>query len=294
MYLWSIIHGRQQWLMLAFCFVDNELVKPTMNSSLQTLELLSQQIRDMETVNRPVRAGISSGSRAMDRLLPCGGYACGSMLELVRNQSGSGAFSLALMIAKQAMVNGKYLIVLDPYRQLYPVALPALGIPIERVIALQPNHHADAIWSMDQAFRCSAVGAVIAEVGHLEDRAARRLQLAAEQGGGLGILMRDPVSARNQPSWSDVQWMVRKSTSRFASALSSTQLSSTQDARWFDMELMRCNGGRAGARLTVGIDASGQWIEAPTRNEARHEHASTVHLAAELAKPAHRRHEAAG
>ena len=265
--------------------------EPPESSTFQKLEQLSRQIREMETAGRPAQECISSGCRTMDRHLPHGGYARGSMLELLRSGPGSGVSSIALMIARQAIVDGKYLVVIDPQRQFYPPAMKSLGIPLERIIALQPANHADAIWGLAQVLRCSAVGAVIAEVGPLEDRVARKLQLAAEQGGGLGIFLRDARSARSQPSWADVQWLVRSATPEHNTHNLEMQ---HQDVRWFNLELARCSGGRTGARLTVGVNGHGQWIDAPTTQGARREHASALHLAAQLAQPARRSREIAG
>ena len=265
--------------------------EPPESSTFQKLEHLSRQIREMETAGRPTQECISSSCRTMDRHLPHGGYARGSMLELLRSGPGSGVSSIALMIARQAIVDGKYLVVIDPQRQFYPPAMKSLGIPLERIIALQPANHADAIWGLAQVLRCSAVGAVIAEVGPLEDRVARKLQLAAEQGGGLGIFLRDARSARSQPSWADVQWLVRSATPEHNTHNLEMQ---HQDVRWFNLELARCSGGRTGARLTVGVNGHGQWIDAPTTQGAHREHASALHLAAQLAQPARRSREIAG
>lgn len=261
-------------------------------TAFQKLEQLSRQIREMETAGRPDRECISSGCRTMDRHLPHAGYARGSMLELLRSGPGSGVSSIALMIARQAIVEGKYLVVVDPQRQFYPPAMKSLGIPLERVIALQPTNHADAIWGLAQVLRCSAIGAVIAEVGALEDRVARKLQLAAEQGGGLGIFIRDARSVRAQPSWADVQWLVRAATQEHNPQHNLEM--QQQDVRWFNLELTRCSGGRTGARITVGVNGHGQWIDASSTQGARHEHASALHLAAQLAQPTRRSREIAG
>ena len=261
-----------------------------MNHPSKTLDLLAQQIREMETANRPSVESIGSGCASMDRCLPNRGYACGSMIELVRTAPGAGVSSLALMIAKQAIEKGKYLLVLDSQKQLYPPALQSLGVPLERVIVIHPGNHTDAVWAMDQGLRCSAVGAVIAEVGQLEDRVARRLQLATEQGGGLGILLPDRLASRSHPSWADIQWLVREAQE--SPALGSDAL--IDSPRWLDLMLTRCVGGRVGARLTIGMDANGKWVEAPNKSKANHEQASTLRLAAELAKPANRRREVAG
>ena len=257
------------------------VLEPVEVSAFQKMEDLTRQIREMETAGRPDQARIPSGCHAMDRHLPHGGYARGSILELLRSGSGTGVTSIALLIARQAIVEGKYLVVVDPQRQFYPPAMKSLGIPMERVIALQPTNHADAIWGLAQVLRCPAVGAVIAEIGTLEDRIARKLQWATEQGGGLGVFIRDALSARSQPSWADVQWSVRAALQH-------------QAARWFHLELTRCSGGRTGARVSVGVNDHGQWIEATSDQKAIYEHASAMHLATQLAQPTRRRREIAG
>lgn len=268
-----------------------EVSLPPEISAFQKMETLTRQIREMETAGRPDQARIPSGCRAMDRHLPQGGYARGSMVELLRHNAGSGVTSLALLIARQAILDGKYLVVVDPERRFYPPAMKSLGIPLERVISLQPTNHADAIWGLAQVLRCPAVGAVVAEVGTLEDRIARKLQLATEQGGGLGIFIRDALSARSQPSWADIQWSVRAA----APEPSPHSLEwDHQDTRWFGLELTRCSGGRTGARIHVGVNGHGQWIDTIPNKGARYEHASAMHLAAQLAQPTRRSREIAG
>src|SRR5690606_19118752 len=76
------------------------------------------------------------------------------------------------------------------------------------VIFVRPQSQADAMWAVDQALRTQTVAAVIAELERIDDRSARRLQLAAECGQGLALLLRG-WQARLQPSWAEVQWLVR-------------------------------------------------------------------------------------
>lgn len=275
------------------------------DTASRVLERLAVQIRELETAGRPVRDSISSGCSEMDRCLPHGGYVPGSTIELLRCSSGCGATTLALMIARQAMRDGKYLVIIDAQRQCYPNAIAPLGIPMERVIVLQPSNYADVIWGLDQSLRCSAVGATIANIQHLDDRVARRLQLATEHGGGIGLFIRDARVARQNPSWSEVQWMLHSPVVRRTSANTSLPGNSSSgasersdlsvhDARWFHLELLRCGGGRAGRRLRIGVDAAGQWLEKVPHERGQHEHAGALHLAAQLAQPARRRREIAG
>ena len=260
---------------------------------------LSREIRALETAGRPGGVRVSSGSVGMDRCLPGGGYAKGSMLELVHGGMshrrglfcGMGLMGLGVRIAKEWISDGRYMVILDRDRQFYAPGVAAMGVPLERLIVLQPSSESDAIWGMDQALRNSAVGAVVAWVHRLEDRVARRLQLATEHGGGVGVLLRDFHSSRTSPSWSDVQWRVRGSGNAADHASRGT---ADWQKRWYDMELTRAIGGRVGSRLRLGIDACGDWIEESRESGASHEQKSSLHLAAQLAQPARSRREMAG
>ncbi|HEX2972383.1 MAG TPA: hypothetical protein VHP11_08615, partial [Tepidisphaeraceae bacterium] len=71
------------------------------------------------------------------------------------------------------------------------------GIPLEQWLGLQPRTPADELWATAECVRCPGVRATVAHFGRLTRIEARRLQLAAEAGGGVGILLRPggPASA---------------------------------------------------------------------------------------------------
>lgn len=258
----------------------------------QIVQSLGLQIRDMETRSRPRGITISSGCSAIDRVLPNGGYASGSLVEFLANGGQPlGSTTVALSTASHACEAGKYLVLIDTPIQYYPPALQRLGLPVDRIIGLRPKTYEDIVWAIDQSLRSSAVGCVIASIDRLNDRTARRFQLAAEAGGGLGILLRDATVAKSEPSWSDVQWLLAPQSH----ILLSSQLSEIEphSTRWFEMILQRCHGGRSGARVRVGMNVSGEWIDMPSK-EVPYGKTRHVHLAAELAKPTRIRREAAG
>jgi hypothetical protein len=274
---------------------------------------LTRDIRSLETAGRPSGSWVSSGSRLMDGCLPGGGYALGSMVELVEGELGRGErvrrelalgerrgvewnvvgralparglglMGLGLRLAREWMTDGKYLVVVDREQRLYAPGVAALGVACERLIVLRPRSEADAIWGMDQALRSPAVGAVIATVRSLDDRVARRLQLATEQGAGLGILLRDPISARLHPSWADIQWRVH-----------AVEHGLDWETRWLELELTRASGGAVGRRLRLGLSSKGGWVDESSAIGVQHEQAGAKYLAAQLAQPARRRRELAG
>lgn len=153
------------------------------------------------------RDSISSGWNAIDQLLPWGGFPRGSLVEWL-GAAGSGVGLLALVAAQAAKQPGIPLVVVDPWRQFYPPAAAAWGLSGDNLLLVHPANHQDTLWVLDQALRSPGVAAVWGLVEELAPRPFRRLQLAAEEGGGWGHLVR-PLRVRGQPSWGDVQLVVQ-------------------------------------------------------------------------------------
>ena len=74
----------------------------------------------------------------------------------------------------------------------YGPGLVDLGIAPEQLITVAAPRTRDMLWAMEEALRCRATAVVIGEIGtqKLDQVAARRLSLAADAGGTLGLLLR--------------------------------------------------------------------------------------------------------
>ena len=98
----------------------------------------------------------------------------------------------------------------DPRNELYPPALGALGIPLDRLFLLKPKTPEDELWAITQCLACKGIGATVAAVGRLTRIQARRLQLAAERGGGVGLILRphDPKLAGSKEHAAATRWLV--------------------------------------------------------------------------------------
>jgi hypothetical protein len=202
----------------------------------------------------------TTGSPPLDRLLPGGGLRRGSLVEYL-GQGVSLAFAAA-----QAACRDRPLVVVDRGQALYPASWP---IELAQTVLVRPTSEADEIWACDQSLRCPGVGAVLARCGRLGQRDFRRLQLAAEEGRTLGILVR-PVKLRGDPTWADVQWLVEPQPS---------------PDRWrLRVELLRCRGGSGGGSLTLELDDTNIWQEV--------EHAHSLPAPAILADSTAPRHRA--
>jgi hypothetical protein len=284
----------------------------TAGSSLAVIDRLSEQLEQIERSSRKpsiaAQPAYSTGCAAMDDCLPRSGYAAGSVVEYLRTTSGCGATYLALTAASAALQASQhqYLVIIDTHHQFYPPMLASHRLDLQRVIWVRPQSPADCIWATDQALRNPAVAAVVADLEVLTDRDARRLQLAAESGGGVGLLVRG-LQARRMPSWADVQWVVRSSPTNRRDAERPKHHGSSIDSsrsnlvsqnlgsraiplRQLEVLLARLRGGKAGTLLKLCIQTDGRLIKSV--QPERHEHArpcptqNTMHLAAQLARAA--------
>lgn len=238
----------------------------------QTIQQLAERLRAMEGARRPAEAApISSGIEPLDRVLPEGGFHRGMLVEWLSAGDGAGAGTLALMAARAACREGGPLVVIDPRGEFYPPAAAGQGIELERLIVVHPGRAEEAVWALDQSLRCTGVSAALGWIGSLDNRTFRRLQLAAEAGAGLGLLLR-PVALRGEPSWAEVRLLVESSTRIASDAAKSIACpaNATPHRRRVRVQLLRCPGSVKGTALELDID----------------DETDTVHLVSELAPSA--------
>ncbi len=152
---------------------------------------------------------ISTGLPELDALAPGGGFALGAIHEVL-GVTATPPFLLPVLVARAAAGRGQggWVAWCDPRGELYPPAVEALGLPLDRLLVLRPKAPADALWAIAECLRCKGVAACVAAPPRLSRVQARRLQLAAERGGGLGILIR-PAGAVHSPYAAATRWMAR-------------------------------------------------------------------------------------
>jgi protein ImuA len=164
--------------------------------------------RLLESAAAPLWRGaverFSTGCPALDRVLPGGGLGRGSLVEWLGAEPGGGASCLAAAAAREAQRGGGAVVVIDRDAGFYPPAAAAWGLDLDGVIVVHPASAVEERWALDQALRCEHAAAVLAWPGRLDGRTFRRLQLAAEASGSVGMLVR-PAAARSEPSWAHVR-----------------------------------------------------------------------------------------
>ena len=156
---------------------------------------LAEQVRRICARGRAPLPCCPSGLPALDGALG-GGFAGGNIHELVGPREGAAAHSVALLTAAHAAGLHKWVFYIDTAGDFYPPGAAQLGVPLERLVVIRAPHRADALWVCEQTLRCRSVGAVVMPLRWLDAYVSRRLQLAAEMGQNLGLLVRTEADER--------------------------------------------------------------------------------------------------
>jgi protein ImuA len=213
----------------------------TSPSRAELLTDLRNRIRRLEDRTKSAdRSRIDLGIPALEDWLPDGRLAAGSLVELLSPADGAGALTLALFMSRHACWQHKVLVVVDHQGHFYPPAAARLGIDLDRLIVVHPRTPQDAALAVDQSLRAAAVGSVLCWQDRLTTPAFRRLQLAAEIGGGLGLLLR-PSTAQRAPSFAALRILV-------------APVASSEATRRIRLDLLRCRGGKTGQSTILEID----------------------------------------
>ncbi|WP_431282484.1 ImuA family protein [Humitalea sp. 24SJ18S-53] len=181
--------------------------------------------------------------------LPGGGLARATLHEILAAEPGCGAAFAAVLLARSG---GTVLWIGAGTDALtaWPPGLARFGLLPAKLILLRAERWSDALWAMEEALGCPAVaGALLAPDWHADPAAAaldltasRRLQLAAEAGGGIGLLLR-PDMANPPPSAAASRWRI--------SALNAAGAGHGMGDPCWQLELLRLRGGRPGGPWAV-------------------------------------------
>lgn len=137
----------------------------------------------------------STGIAALDAHLPWGGFARGNLTEVLIEHDGIGELRL-LLPALCAIARRQPLAwVATPYLPYAP-ALAAAGLPLEKLLWVRATRER-ALWAAEQCLRAGCLGAVLVWADSGDDRALRRLQMAAETGAAFAFVLRPARHAGN-------------------------------------------------------------------------------------------------
>lgn len=140
----------------------------------------------------------STGFAALDAILPGAGWPRGCLIELAPECNGIGELTLPLPALQALGRERKPIALVRPPYTPYAPALRRAGLPLKQLLWVSETSDDDARWAAEQLLREGA-GAVLLWSDTRDDRAMRRLQLAAESGRALAFVYRSP-DCMKQPS----------------------------------------------------------------------------------------------
>lgn len=221
------------------------------------LDILRAEVRRLEGNNRRVASVLPFGVSEIDSRLPGGGLALGALHEVAGGGNGAidGAAAALFSAGIAARTKGKVLwCITTP--DLFAPAIAQAGLSCDRVIYVEAGDEATVLACMEEGLRHGGLGAVVAEVARLTMTASRRLQLAAENGGSIGIALRRwrrqmEATDFGQPTAAMTRWRV--------SALPSQALPvpGVGRHRWL-VELIRARAGESADFELEACDDTGR------------------------------------
>lgn len=165
-----------------------------------------------------------TGHAALDARLPGGGWPAASLSELLIPADGIGELALVLPTLARLTQAGRRIVVVAPPYRLHAPGWHNAGVALAQVEVVDAPTPKEALWAAEQCLRSAACGAVLCWPLKADDRALRRLQVAAETGQALGFAFRAAREARN-PSPAALRLQL--------------------DARARSLRVLKCRGGLA-------------------------------------------------
>lgn len=221
------------------------------------LDSLRQQISALEQGSRSAAGVLPFGVRELDSRLPGGGLSLGALHEVAGGgeEAVDGAAAALFAAGIAARRPGQVLwCVTRP--DLFAPAMSQAGLGPGRVIYVEAGDETSLLACFEEGLRHRGLAAVVAETARLSLVASRRLQLAAEGSGGLGLAVRrwrraSDAADFGQNTASATRWRISPSPS------SPLPVPGVGRARWF-VELLRCRGAAAADFTLEACDETGR------------------------------------
>lgn len=109
----------------------------------------------------------------------------------MENAAATSGFVSGLLASIMEM-NG-VVIWISAARNIFPPALASFGIAPDKIIFVELKKEQEMLWAVEEALKCNGLSGVIGEIRELSFTVSRRFQLAVEESGVTGfVLRRDP------------------------------------------------------------------------------------------------------
>jgi protein ImuA len=227
-----------------------------MNRALH-IERLREEVRAIAAGSKGSAAALPFGLAALDERLAGGGLTDSALHEVAGASAGysddaAATLFLAGLAGRRAGEGGTMLWVVAR-RDLFAPGLAQAGLPPDRLLIAEAGRDTDVLAVMEEGLRHGALAAVVGEVGRAGLTETRRLQLAAEEGGTMALMLRrwrkaDPLA---EPSTAVTRWRIGSAPS------APLPVPGIGRACWH-VECARQRGGDAFSLILESCDAQGR------------------------------------
>jgi protein ImuA len=156
---------------------------------------LQSEILRMEGFKPAGSSGMDMGLGVINEAFPNGVFPQGAVHEFLSGKPEDDAATSGFITGLLAtLMDSKGTAMwISSCRTIYPPALKFFGVQPDRVIFADLCRERDVLWAMEEALKCGALTAVVADLPDLSFIASRRLQLAVEQSMVTGFVIRHNV-----------------------------------------------------------------------------------------------------
>jgi hypothetical protein len=137
-----------------------------------------------------------TGHAALDAVLPSAGWPASALSEILLPAHGCGELHLLWPSLARLTARGERVVLVAPPHVPYAPAWQAAGVELRHLSVIAAEGK-DALWAAEQCLRSGSCGAVLCWPAHADDKALRRLQVAAETGQTLAFACRPQAAAIN-------------------------------------------------------------------------------------------------
>jgi len=156
----------------------------------------------------------SSGYRELDKRLTGNGWLRGQLIELLYAGEGRGELRLLWPLLKHFADDERPIFWIDPPYHPYPLSMLQAGIGLSAQHIVSTASNKERLWAIEQVLKSGSASLVLSWLdAGVSMSNLRRLQLAAQAGGGLGWVMR-PEEVREQSSAAAYRVLLRSSGKR--------------------------------------------------------------------------------
>lgn len=127
---------------------------------------------------------------------------------------------------------------LNAKQTVFPHALTTFGVAADKIIFVTLKKEKELLWATEEALKCKSLAAVVSEAADFSFTDSRRFQLAVEESGATGFMLRR--NPRNLTTACISRWRIHSLSSNAIQGLPGVGF-----PRW-QVELLKVRNGKSG------------------------------------------------